>query len=331
MAGSGRWIRLDVTWDDSEWLDELPWHVRAAWTLVLCHVKAFGDRGVCDAPNIRRFCQGHNVPQDCVEQLVEAAVAHGAMSVANGEWRITEWRAYQESDSAERMRRMRGKVAGPRPLEATASPVQGSASPTEQGNEVTDCDACDVTPVTERHAASPCHATETETETETESKLSVLADPPSSDAGLVEPTGPGQAEASPPTSSPPIWWFDRYPETSFPDFEAWWDEFSRIFPPRAGDRKLKDGREVARRLLRAGRGDLPERILAGLARYRDWCEATGKLRTEYVQQVPTWLRAQGWDEPWEIPDDLPPRPARPARQKASKHSWREDLGIGIHA
>lgn len=168
---------------------------------------------------------------------------------------------------------------------------------------------------------------EPEPEPISESKLSVLADFPISEAGLVETAGPpGRSEAPPPTSSPPIWWFDRYPETTWPDFDAWWAEFARIFPPRAGDRKVKDGRDVARRLLRAGRGDLPDRVLAGLARYRAWCEATGKVRTEFVQQMPTWLRSSGWEEPWEIPDDLP-RPAKQRQQSRSKHPWREDLGI----
>jgi len=314
MAGSGRWIRLDVNWDDSDWLADLPWAVRAVWPLILAHVKTMGTGGVCEAPNTRRFCAAHDVPQECVEALLEGAVAHGAMEVGQT-WRIVRWADYQRSESYERVQRFRQRTA-----EQHTEPEPETACNDDQD------DATVVTPcnVTTRDAALPCHATGTETETESYA-LSFSAAPPGSEPEPLGSTGPPGPTGSAPAKPPPAWWPDRYPASRFADPETWWDEFSRAFPRRAGDSKLKLGAELARRLLREGRGDLEERILAGALRYRDWCEATGKLRTEFVQQVPTWLRNRGWEEPWEIPPDVPARssPPRPAKG----NSWRSDLGI----
>ncbi len=318
MAGSGRWIRLDVNWDDSAWLADLPWPVRAVWPLILAHVKTMGSGGVCEAPNMRRFCAAHDVPQECVEAFLDGAHRAGAMNVEGSEWTVVKWRTYQESDSAERMRRMRLRN-NPSPEEA----AQHEASQPEQDEEVTNTGACDVTA---RNVTSPCHATETETETESYA-LSISAAPPVPEREPLGSTGPPGRTGPEPAKPPPAWWPDRYPESRFPTPEAWWDEFSRAFPRRAGDSKLKLGAELARRLLREGRGDLEERILAGAKRYRDWCEATGKLRTEFVQQVPTWLRNRGWEEPWEIPPDVPAKPVKPRVGPGKGNSWRSDLGI----
>ena len=100
---------------------------------------------------------------------------------------------------------------------------------------------------------------------------------------------------------PPGWWAERY-GGAWASFDAWWGDFLRAYPPRLGDRKTSLGEAVARRLLRAGRGDLPDRILAGAVRYRRFMEACGKSKTEYVQQLPTWLRGEAWKEPWELPE-----------------------------
>lgn len=100
---------------------------------------------------------------------------------------------------------------------------------------------------------------------------------------------------------PPGWWAERY-GGAWASFDAWWGDFLRAYPPRLGDRKTSLGEAVARRLLRAGKGDLPDRILAGAVRYRRFMEACGKSKTEYVQQLPTWLRGEAWKEAWELPE-----------------------------
>lgn len=108
-------------------------------------------------------------------------------------------------------------------------------------------------------------------------------------------------EAREPEVQPPGWWAERY-GGAWPSFDAWWGDFLRAYPPRLGDRKAATGEVVAKRLLKAGRGDLPDRILAGAVRYRRFMEACGKSRTEYVQQMSTWLRGEAWNEPWDPPE-----------------------------
>lgn len=306
MAKSARWIRLDVSWDDTEWLADLTWPTRAVWPLVLAHVKLHGQAGVCTV-NVKRFCVAHDVPLPCVELFLEAAVRAGAMEIDGSEWIVVKWAEYQGAESLERVRRHRDA------RRRDGAPSRNDETVAERAETLYNVTAEPVTGVT-----LLCHATGTGTKTGTESPP--LKGPPPLPEGLAselaETEPPGEPDVC--GKSPPAWWPDRYPGSRFADPEAWWDEFSRAFPRRAGDSKLKLGSEVARRILREGRGDLEERILAGALRYREFVEATGKLRTEFVQQVPTWLRGRGWEEAWEVPDDARVRGAPPPADRVRR-------------
>lgn len=156
MAKDARWVRLNVGWDESSWLEDLPWAVRAVWPVILCHVKVFGSSGRCPVPSWARFAGGHDIPADLVKALVEAATADGALLIEDGYMTVSNWNAYQGAESTERVAKLREK---------------------QKAAIVTDGNACNVTPVTRPRRnvtpddeTLPCHATETETETGTGTK-----------------------------------------------------------------------------------------------------------------------------------------------------------------
>jgi hypothetical protein len=82
--------------------------------------------------------------------------------------------------------------------------------------------------------------------------------------------------------------------------EAQWREFETAYPKRGGDRKAAKGREKFLQLVK--NGEDPDRIVEGARRYAAWCDATGKTKSEFVQQMPTWLGNRGWEEDWEPPE-----------------------------
>jgi hypothetical protein len=84
-----------------------------------------------------------------------------------------------------------------------------------------------------------------------------------------------------------------------PDWEAWWDRFLAFYPERDGDRRAAKGREAFKAAL--ARGENPERILAGVQRYREWADTGNRTGTPYVQQITTWLSNRCWNEPWDLP------------------------------
>lgn len=70
-------------------------------------------------------------------------------------------------------------------------------------------------------------------------------------------------------------------------------ELLAVFPPRSGDKDLKgsfNAFNAARK-----RETFPV-IIDGAKRYRDHIDATGKMNTEYVRQIRTWLNKDGWKE-----------------------------------
>lgn len=108
-------------------------------------------------------------------------------------------------------------------------------------------------------------------------------------------------------------------------FEEWWGDFCREYPPRSGDLKKSEGRRLA---LAKVRGD-PERaeaILAGARRYRAWCIATGKVRTELVASIPPWLRGDRWESEYELPEGCSP-PGAPSPRDAEREAMLEAVGL----
>ncbi len=107
----GRWIRLDVDWEDSAWLDALPGVVSGCWPRLLCHVKRTGVRGRCRRPDHTVIARRWNVTRDIVTELEQAALADDALRIESGEWVVANWETYQLYDEtgAERQRRRRAK------------------------------------------------------------------------------------------------------------------------------------------------------------------------------------------------------------------------------
>lgn len=81
------------------------------------------------------------------------------------------------------------------------------------------------------------------------------------------------------------------------------DGFAEVrarFPRRAGSHRWQDAEKHYRARLREGA--TPAEILAGVDRYAAFIRASGKERTEYVQQAATFLGTnRGYLEPWTEP------------------------------
>jgi hypothetical protein len=93
-------------------------------------------------------------------------------------------------------------------------------------------------------------------------------------------------------------------------FQMFWD----AYPPRAGDRKRAESEKKFGAAVK--RGTDPRAIIAGAERYRAYCDATQRTKTEYVQQATTWLNNRAWNEPFEIPPDAPSPPQRGSRRES---------------
>jgi len=77
-------------------------------------------------------------------------------------------------------------------------------------------------------------------------------------------------------------------------------EIRRDFPKRAGAHRWHDALRAYR--ARVGEGHAPQAILAGVRRYAAFIRASGKERTEYVQQAATFLgKNLGFELPWNAP------------------------------
>jgi len=149
---SERWIRLNTTWSQSDWVAALEPEARLVWLELLCHVKAHGYDGKVKAPGLSAFARNTGVTRNAVTVLVDAATEHGALEIDGDDWVVTAWQKYQgDTTAADRQRRYR-----------------------ERKQEVTENDT--VTPVT--RDVTPVTPTETETETR-EQHLGASGDAPS--------------------------------------------------------------------------------------------------------------------------------------------------------
>lgn len=81
------------------------------------------------------------------------------------------------------------------------------------------------------------------------------------------------------------------------DFEEFWAEFQSLYPKRAGGYDKKPARAKLMALIR-GKPALKDEILAGLRRYRAYCDATGKTGTDLVRMYSTWVSKDSWTEDW---------------------------------
>lgn len=106
-----RWIRLDVLWEESEWLHELDGTASGCWPRLLCMVKRDGVAGECRRPSTRRLSEMWRVPATAIQSLESAAIVAGALKIEDGGWVVVKWAEYQDYDptNAERQRRFRAK------------------------------------------------------------------------------------------------------------------------------------------------------------------------------------------------------------------------------
>ena len=109
MAAPRRWIRLDLGWDESDWLVSLPPETRLSWIKLLIHVKRDGADGRAKALSPRAAAVLWRVSDDAVLTLLQAAKADGALIVEDGDWVVSNWPLYQKPDrtNADRQRRHR--------------------------------------------------------------------------------------------------------------------------------------------------------------------------------------------------------------------------------
>ena len=108
---SRRWIRLNVTWDTSEWLVTLDPLAQLAWVKLLCWVKVHGKGGICRALSPVAAQVKWCVPKQAVTAMLDAAQEGAAVVLHDGEWILPQWHIYQEPDqtATERKRRQRQK------------------------------------------------------------------------------------------------------------------------------------------------------------------------------------------------------------------------------
>lgn len=107
---SRRWVRVDTTWSQSEWLAELHPECRLVWIELLCHAKAHGTDGRVKASYVA-LERVTGVTRYRVQELVTAATEHGSLVEDGGDWVIAEWKTYQgDPTGKERVRRHRQRA-----------------------------------------------------------------------------------------------------------------------------------------------------------------------------------------------------------------------------
>lgn len=75
-------------------------------------------------------------------------------------------------------------------------------------------------------------------------------------------------------------------------------QFWEIYPKRAGNR---DKAAAEKAFNAACRRATPDEIIAGAQRYAIFCEAAGKIGTEFIRQARTWLNQSSWKEEYDAP------------------------------
>jgi hypothetical protein len=106
---------------------------------------------------------------------------------------------------------------------------------------------------------------------------------------------------------------------------AWWVEFRSAYPKRAGDQGWRKATRAAH--ARIAEGHTAAEFIAGARRYADFCEATGKLNTEFVKQACTFL---GPDKPFLLPWKPPPKPETATERLLRNLNGTEDSRVIEH-
>ena len=108
-----RWIRLDTTWSQSEWIADLPPASRLAWIELLCFVKSHGVAGSVKKPSNALFAQIWGLSKSSVEAMLAAASHDGAVVFDGADIVITGWGVLQmDTKAAVRMKAYRERLKG---------------------------------------------------------------------------------------------------------------------------------------------------------------------------------------------------------------------------
>jgi hypothetical protein len=111
MAGTSRWVRLDVDFGDTEWLFPLSGLAELAWVKLLAYAKRSGIRGRvrCLSPSVA--AEKWKCGLDAFDEMMTAATAgdNPAVIEVDGDWFLTGWDRYNPIDrtNADRQRHLR--------------------------------------------------------------------------------------------------------------------------------------------------------------------------------------------------------------------------------
>jgi hypothetical protein len=108
-----RWIRLDVGFDDTEWVFSLSAESQLAWVKLLCYSKRDGIGGRVKAMSYAVAAKRWGVGAENVEKMIHAAKLDGAITENDGDWVVAGWDHYQQPDNtnSERQKRYRERQA----------------------------------------------------------------------------------------------------------------------------------------------------------------------------------------------------------------------------
>jgi hypothetical protein len=106
-----RWMRLDLGWDDADWVAALDKGGQLAWVKLLCYAKATGTGGRVRALSPVVAARKWGVAPEDVTAMLEAGQHDDppAIAIEGREWVVVNFLEYNPHDgtAAERMRRMR--------------------------------------------------------------------------------------------------------------------------------------------------------------------------------------------------------------------------------
>lgn len=102
MGTESRWLRLNVDWDETPWVDELSNSAQLAWIKLLCHVKRDGLNGRARAQAIGIASRKWGIAKEFIEEMIAAAIANEALSDNEGRWIVRAWATYQNPETARR-------------------------------------------------------------------------------------------------------------------------------------------------------------------------------------------------------------------------------------
>jgi hypothetical protein len=107
MKQSNRWFRLNIRWSDSEFLVDLSPGARLSWIYLLGYCKEYGQEGRVKALPVKTAAVRWRVSKEDVQELLDAAMYDHALELKDGHWELKNWKSYQGTTSAARMRKYR--------------------------------------------------------------------------------------------------------------------------------------------------------------------------------------------------------------------------------